>query len=53
MKIYSETPKNWKDLQYKVAKFLSEMGYEAKIENDIHTVGGTINIGLQKITRLL
>jgi hypothetical protein len=44
MKIYSESPKDWKDLQNKVAKYLCELGYGTEIEKDIQTVREIINI---------
>ncbi|MGN6212022.1 restriction endonuclease [Parafilimonas sp.] len=44
MDIYSKTPKDWRDLQNKVARFLSELGYETDVEKDIKTVREIINI---------
>lgn len=37
-------PKNWEDLQQKVAEIFVEIGYKTEIGKDIETVRGTINI---------
>lgn len=44
MNIYTESPNNWKDLQNKVAKVLSEIGYDCEVEKDIRTTRESINI---------
>lgn len=44
MTIYFENPRDWRDLQIKVAKTLSDIGYECEIEKDIQTARETINI---------
>jgi hypothetical protein len=49
MKIYSESPKDWKDLQNKVAKYLFELGYETEIEKDIQTARERINIDVYAV----
>ncbi len=49
MKIFSEPPKDWRDLQTKVAQTLSDIGYECEVEKDIQTVRETINIDVYAI----
>lgn len=44
MNIYEDLPKNWKDLQIKVAELLTVVGYKCDVEKDIQTVRETINI---------
>lgn len=44
MKIYSESPADWKDLQNKVARILSDIGYACEIEKNIQTARETINV---------
>lgn len=44
MKIYSEEPKDWKDLQKLTAKFLTEIEYNCEIEKDVDSVRGNVNI---------
>lgn len=43
MKIYSQEPKNWKDLQNLTSKFLFEIGYDCEIEKDIISARSSIN----------
>jgi len=49
MNIFTEPPKDWKDLQTKVAKILSDIGYDCEIEKDILTARETINIDVYAI----
>ena len=42
--IYNVAPRNWQDLQIKVAKIYSDIGYETHIEADIPIVRGTVNV---------
>lgn len=44
MNIYTEAPSNWKDLEEKTSKFLTELGYACEIEKDIETVRGIVNV---------
>lgn len=44
MKIYSQEPKNWKDLQDLTSKFLFEIGYDCEVEKDIISARSSINI---------
>lgn len=44
MEIYKQQPKNWKDLQVKVAEILSVCGYQCKVEKNIQTIRETINV---------
>lgn len=37
-------PRNWRDLQHKVAEILAEIGYKTEIEKDIKTARETINV---------
>ncbi|MBK7965757.1 MAG: hypothetical protein IPK10_11050 [Bacteroidetes bacterium] len=38
--IYHDEPKDWKDLQVRVAKIFSDMGYNTEIEKNITLVRG-------------
>jgi len=49
MKVYSHSPKDWKDLQNNVAKLLSEIGYDTEVEKNIQTIRETINIDVYAI----
>jgi Restriction endonuclease len=51
MKIYLENPKDWRDLQKKVADTLSEIGYECEMEKDIQTAREIINIDVFAINK--
>jgi len=51
MKIYSNAPTDWKDLQNKVAQLLTESGYTCEIEKDVQTVRGTINIDIFAVSK--
>ena len=51
MDIYSENPNSWKDLQNKVAKILTEVGYDCEIEKDIQTARETINIDVYAVSK--
>lgn len=42
--IFSQSPNNWKELQKKVAKVFSDMGFDTDIEKDINTVCGKVNV---------
>lgn len=44
MKILNKDPNSWDELQSLTAKFLEDIGYEAKVEEDILTVRGNVNI---------
>lgn len=52
MKIFSELPKDWRDLQTKVAQTLSDIGYDCEIEKDIQTAREIINIDVYAINNL-
>jgi hypothetical protein len=42
--IYYDEPKDWKDLQVRVAKIFSDMGFTTEIEKDITLVRGKVNV---------
>lgn len=42
--IFNQEPSNWQDLQIKVAKIFSDIGFETEIEKDIKLVRGTVNV---------
>src|ERR1700748_2744161 len=42
--IYNSDPSDWRDLQKKVAKIYSDLGYETTIEKDIQTTRGIVNV---------
>ena len=42
--IYNSDPSDWRDLQKKVAKIYSDLGYETTIEKDIQTARGIVNV---------
>jgi len=42
--IYSNEPTDWKELQTRVAKIFSDMGFTSEIEKDIKLVRGTVNV---------
>jgi len=42
--MFESPPTNWRDLQNKVAKVFSDLGYESEVEKDIITVRGKVNI---------
>jgi restriction endonuclease len=42
--IYDAPPQNWQDLQVKVAKIYTDIGYETRIEADIPLVRGSVNV---------
>lgn len=44
MKISSEMPNSWKDLQDKVCKYLNEAGYCAETPKTLETVRGTVEV---------
>lgn len=44
MKITNCVPKDWKDLQNKVCKFLNEAGYNAESPKTIETVRGSVEV---------
>lgn len=44
MKITSETPKNWKELQSLVCKYLNESGYKAEETKTINLVRGNVEV---------
>lgn len=44
MRITSEHPKNWKDLEYKVCKLLNESGYASESQKKIETVRGPVEV---------
>lgn len=44
MPIYHNEPKDWKELQERVAKIFSDMGFTAEIEKDIPLVRGDVNV---------
>lgn len=44
MKITNDIPKDWKDLQNKVCKFLNEAGYPSESPKEINTVRGTVEV---------
>ncbi len=44
MNIYTAAPSNWKDLEERTSKFLTELGYVCEIEKDIETVRGVVNV---------
>lgn len=44
MTIYENEPKNWKDLQNKVAEILTECGYKCETEKDIITTREKVNV---------
>ena len=48
MEIYKH-PKNWKDLQVKVAETLSVCGYQCEVEKNIQTIRETINVDVLAI----
>jgi len=41
--IYDTEPADWKDLQNRVGKIFSDMGFTASVEKDIETVRGIVN----------
>ncbi|MBU3221140.1 hypothetical protein [Clostridium algidicarnis] len=45
MKITNTIPKNWKDLQDEVCRFLNEAGYFAETPKKIRTVRGEVEVG--------
>jgi len=47
--IYRHEPKDWKDLQNKVAKIFSDMGYNTDVEKDIELVRGKVNVDVYAI----
>lgn len=49
MNIDKENPSDWKDLQNKVARLLSEAGYNCEIEKSIQTVREIINIDVYAV----
>jgi hypothetical protein len=42
--IYNSEPADWRDLQNKVAKIYTDLGYETTVEKDIQTARGTVNV---------
>lgn len=44
MKIYQNEPNDWRDLQIKVAKILSDSGFQCEIEKNVQTTRDTVNI---------
>lgn len=42
--IFNDEPKDWQELQTRVASVLSDIGYSCEIEKDIDTVRGKVNI---------
>lgn len=44
MKIYNKEPKDWRDLQDKVADILAGMDFETKVEEEIKTVRGNNSV---------
>lgn len=51
--IYHDEPKDWKDLQVRVAKIFSDMGYNAEIEKDITLVRGKVNVDVFATRKIL
>jgi len=51
MKLYSVPPDTWQSLQTKVAQLLGEVGYETKVEKDIKTPRGTVNVDVLAISK--
>ena len=50
MKITSDIPSDWKDLQNKVCKFLNEAGYESESPKTIKTVRGDVEVDVFSIS---
>ncbi len=50
--IYHNEPKDWKDLQIRVAKIFSDMGFTSEIEKDIKLVRGKVNVDVLAIRKL-
>lgn len=44
MEIYKHKPNDWRELQIFTAKFLNEIGYDTRVEENILTVRGTVNV---------
>ncbi|HZV70693.1 MAG TPA: restriction endonuclease [Saprospiraceae bacterium] len=44
MKVYSQEPKDWKELQNMTSKFMTEIEYNCEIEKDINTVRGKVKV---------
>lgn len=42
--IFNDEPKDWQELQTRVAAILSDIGYACEVEKDVSTVRGTVNI---------
>lgn len=42
--IYHNEPKDWKDLEVRVAKIFSDMGFTSEVEKDIKLVRGKVNV---------
>lgn len=51
--IYHDEPKDWKDLQIRVAKIFSDMGYDAEIEKDLALVRGKVNVDVFATRKIL
>ena len=50
MKITNEIPRDWKDLQNKVCKFLNEAGYESESPKTIKTVRGDVEVDVFSVS---
>lgn len=50
MKITNDIPRDWKDLQNKVCKFLNEAGYESESPKIIKTVRGDVEVDVFSIS---
>jgi len=42
--IFNDEPKDWEELQTRVAAILSDIGYTTEVEKDVDTVRGKVNI---------
>jgi len=51
--IYHDEPKDWKDLQNRVAKIFSDIGFNAEVEKDINLVRGKVNVDVFAIRKIL
>lgn len=51
MKIFKDAPTDWRDLQNKCAKLLSDIGFDTEVEKDIETVRGSVNVDVFAINR--
>lgn len=47
--IFQNSPRDWKDLQNKVAKVFSDLGYNSEVEKDIETVRGKVNVDVYAV----